>query len=103
MKIHQKLINTHKLNSCFSKRAYETEHAAWCQSASFADKRPNNPILHPYKCTYCNKFHLSHLTPRQMEEKMNNLVNLNNFELRKTGKFWRRKNEIKEKNLKKSK
>lgn len=96
-KIHQKIVNTHILNSCFSKRAFESEYLAWCESARISEendkKKRKNKLLYPYQCSYCKKFHLSKTTQNGMDKKMNNKINVNNFKLRKTGK----------QNLKKSK
>ena len=58
-KISRKEINTFLLNSCFSKRAYKTEHEAWSTSIKIAEEQHNYRPMRPYECKYCKQFHLT--------------------------------------------
>lgn len=88
-KVHQKIVNTHILNSCFSKRVFESEYLAWCESARISEANDannrKNHLLYPYECSYCKKFHLSKKTQNGIDRNRKNKINVNNFKLRKKG------------------
>ena len=70
-KVPQKLLNTHILNSCFSKRSYETKEEAIRAAEEIAEYRNKKydkkgrdhwkftNIMKSYHCEYCNKYHLT--------------------------------------------
>ena len=93
-KAHQKLINTHILNSCFSKQPYDTEEEAWEVAGGIAAHRGDSRVMQPYHCKFCKKYHLTKLTPRQKERKMKSKVYVGNFSLRKTGKRYKGKKKF---------
>ena len=71
MDIPQKLLNTHILNSCWSKKAYDTKRGAtdaaeriakWNQKKQEARGTSTWAQafqMTAYECKFCNKFHLT--------------------------------------------
>lgn len=111
MKIHPKTLNTHILNSCFSKRVYESEHAAQAEAKRIAEYKaskleeksgrkvwPRAMQMEPYQCGFCKKYHL---TTKDLKHQ---IISPDKIKLRDTNKH-RVKNKIKlkknKKNLKK--
>ncbi len=82
-KVHQKLINTHILNSCFTKEVHKTEEAAkrFCLNNDITIKGKKYE-LEPYHCKYCKNYHLTKKAKTQRRN-LSNKITLNNFGLRK--------------------
>ncbi|MBC8395317.1 MAG: hypothetical protein H8E05_01350 [Bacteroidetes bacterium] len=89
-KVHQKLINTHILNSCFSKKVYKSKGEALDASKEIAEYRGDNKALTPYQCGFCKKYHLTKLTGKQKEKQKNKKVYVGDFGLRRTGKNYKK-------------
>ena len=83
-KVHQKLINTHILNSCFSKERHETEEAAkqFCLRNDAIPSKGRRYELEPYHCKYCKKYHLTKKAKTKRRD-LSNEITLKNFGLRK--------------------
>jgi len=94
-KIHQKLINTHILNSCFSKVPHETEDAARQAATEIARQRHDHRVMQPYHCGFCDKYHLTKMTLKKNNRTKDNKITLNNFGLRKTKARWKKAHQKK--------
>lgn len=80
MKVHPKLLNTHILNSCFSKRGYNTQKEAEAEARRIAEwnkkKMERNGVqvwagayqMKTYECGYCKKFHLTHADQKRWND-----------------------------------
>jgi hypothetical protein len=90
-KIHQKVINTHILNSCISKRCYQTEELAQqdaerISSENYLIKDKRIKVMRSYQCNYCNKYHLTRLSGEKYERVKRKPLKMKSFGLRKKGK-----------------
>lgn len=94
-KVHNKLINTHILNSCFSKVPHKTEDAARQAAAEIARQRGDQHVMQSYHCGFCNKYHLTKMTLAKTKRTKDNKITLNNFGLRKTKERWKKAHQKK--------
>jgi len=83
VKVHSKLINTHILNSCFTKEVHKTEEAAkqFCLNNNIITEGKKHE-LEPYHCKYCKNYHLTKKA-KTKRRNLSNEITLNNFGLRK--------------------
>jgi hypothetical protein len=90
-KIHQKAVNIHMLNSCFSKRCYQTEELAHqaaekISSDNYLSGDSRVKVMRPYQCNYCGKYHLTSLSEKKYEKRRHKPLKMKHYGLRKKGK-----------------
>ncbi len=94
-RIPSKLLNTHILNSCFSKAVYATEAEAQKAARKIASdnsrKRENEYVKHwskayemeVYHCGFCKNYHLTNSSQKNWN---NNNIDVTKIKLRQTSK-----------------
>lgn len=64
--------NAHQIKSCYEKKDYDSKDAAKKRALQL---KKVDVKLFPYKCSHCNKWHLTSKTPEEQRVKSREMKN----------------------------